>query len=86
MKLKNFENFNESSSSEIGYTRKDASELEDCEEGKFVILYFFNGEVYKGIFRGFDDDDIMLKTKYIGDKMRTIGLPYNMLKNYDEQD
>jgi hypothetical protein len=40
---------------------KEPHEIEDCEEGKAVMLNLRNGETYTGIFKGMDgDEDIML--------------------------
>ena len=61
---------------------KNPTDLEDCVEGKEVVLLFDNGEEYTGIFEGFDGDDtIMLKSK---ESEQRIGLPYNRLKVYLE--
>ena len=61
---------------------KDASDLKNCEEGKEVVLMFDSGQEYTGIFKGFDGDDIMLKSL---DSSNMIGLPYNRLKGYLER-
>ena len=47
----------------ISMELKEPREIEDCEEGKAVILNLRNGETYTGIFKGMDgDEDIMLRS------------------------
>ena len=58
---------------------KKPHELEDCPKNSRIILVFYNGEEYHGIFRGMDGDyTIMLRSET--DKPSTIGLPINALK------
>ena len=61
---------------------RDAEEIENLEEGKEVVLLFVNGEEYTGIYKGLDDDQIILKSL---DSDSMIGLPLNMLKGYLER-
>jgi sRNA-binding regulator protein Hfq len=61
---------------------RDAKEIGNLEEGKEVVLLFVNGEQYTGIFKGLDDEDILLKALNSDDM---IGLPLNMLKGYMER-
>lgn len=61
---------------------KNANDLKNCEEGKEVVLIFDSGQEYTGIFKGFDGDEIMLKSL---DSTSRIGLPYNRLKGYLER-
>lgn len=62
---------------------KDPYEIEDCEEGKVVILNLINGKIYTGIFKGMDgDEDIMLGS--LSGK-NTIGLKVGWLNEYLEQ-
>ena len=61
---------------------RDAEEIENLEEGKEVVLIFGNGGEYTGIFKGLDDEQIILKAL---DSERMIGLPLNMLKGYLER-
>lgn len=61
---------------------RDSTEIENLEEGKEVVLFFSNGEEYTGIFKGIDDDLIMLKSL---DSEMMIGLPLNGLKCFLER-
>ena len=62
---------------------KEPYEIEDCEEGKAVMLNLRNGETYTGIFKGMDgDEDIMLGS--LSGK-NTIGLKVGWLNDYFEQ-
>jgi hypothetical protein len=62
---------------------KEPHEIEDCEEGKAVMLNSRNGETYTGIFKGMDgDEDIMLGSLSGGN---TIGLKVNWVNDYFEQ-
>jgi len=57
-------------------------EIENCEEGKAVVLKLKNGDTYTGIFRGMDDEDILLGSlKYNS----TIGVNLSSIENYFEQ-
>ena len=61
---------------------RDAEEIENLEEGKEVVLMFDNGDEYTGIFKGLDDEQIILKALE-SDSM--IGLPLSRLKGYLER-
>ena len=61
---------------------RNAEEIETLKEGKEVVLLFINGEEYTGIFKGLDDEQIILKAL---DCETMIGLPLNMLKGYLER-
>lgn len=62
---------------------KEPHEIEDCEEGKAVMLNLRNGETYTGFFKGMDGgEDIMLGSLSGG---ITIGLKVNWVNDYFEQ-
>ena len=61
---------------------KSASEIDDCEEGKAIILNLRSGEAYTGIFKGMDDEEIMLGS--LSEK-NTIGLKVSWVRDYYEQ-
>lgn len=62
---------------------KEPYEIEDCEEGKAVMLNLHNGETYTGIFKGMDGyEDIMLES--LSGKS-TIGLKLTWVCDYFEQ-
>ena len=61
---------------------KDKNQLEDCENGKRVMLNFLNGETYIGFFKGIDEEEIILQSI---SKKNTVGLPFNLLKDYAEE-
>jgi len=62
---------------------KEPHEIEDCEEGKVVMLNLRNGETYTGVFKGMDgEDDIMLSSLSGG---YAIGLKVNWVNDYFEQ-
>jgi len=62
---------------------KQANEIDECEEGKIVVLCLKNGEVYTGVFKGIDDDDedVMLESL---NKKHTIGLKTYWIKEFYE--
>lgn len=67
----------------IEMVMKEPYDIEDCEEGKVVMLNLRNGETYTGIFKGMDgDEDIMLAS--LSGK-NTIGLKIAWLNDYFEQ-
>lgn len=67
----------------IAMVMKEPHEIEDCEEGKAVMLNLRNGETYTGIFKGMDgDEDIRLGS--LSGK-NTIGLKVGWLNDYFEQ-
>ena len=59
---------------------KEPSELENTTNGKLVILNFFNGELFVGLFNGIDNGEILLKSPGLKINKATIGLPYNKLQ------
>lgn len=61
---------------------KEPNEIENCEEGKAVMLNLRNGETYNGIFKGMNDDEIVLGSL---SGNNTIGLKLNWLNDYFEQ-
>ena len=61
---------------------RDAKEIENLEEGKEVVLLFANGEEHTGVFKGLDDEEIILKAL---ESESMIGLPLNMLNGYLER-
>lgn len=67
----------------IEMVMKESSEIEDCEEGKAVMLNLRNGDTYTGIFRGMDGDEgIMLGALKSG---LMIGVEVSWLNNYFEE-
>jgi len=61
---------------------KDAKEINNIEEGKEVVLFFNSGQEYTGIFKGLDDDQILLKSL---NSEHTIGLPKDRLTGFLER-
>lgn len=61
---------------------RDAEQIYELQEGKEVVLVFKNGEDYTGIFKGLDDDQIMLKAL---ESNSIIGLPVSQLEYYLER-
>lgn len=64
------------------FEAKDASDINECEQGKAVLLLFQNKKTFEGIFMGIDDDNIVLQSTK-GDNC--IGLPVCFLKGYFEE-
>lgn len=62
---------------------KEPHEIENCEEGKAVMLNLRNGETYTGIFKGMDDDEYIMLGSLSGGN--TIGLKVNWVNDYFEQ-
>lgn len=62
-------------------TKKQRFELEEAPEGIHVVLTFVNSDQYEGIYKGMDDDNIILES-LSGDNR--IGLPFNRLFHYHE--
>ena len=58
---------------------KEPSELVKTDDGKLVILNFFNGEQFVGLFKGIENGEILLKSREQF-QLSTIGLPYNNLQ------
>lgn len=61
---------------------KETYEIDDCEMEKVIVLNLCNGEMYTGIFKGMDGDDIMIGS--ISGK-NTIGLSVDVINDYFEQ-
>lgn len=61
---------------------KEDYEIHDCEVEKVIMLNLFNGENYTGIFKGMDDDQIMLGS-LSGEN--TIGLSIAVVNDYFEE-
>lgn len=60
---------------QIGAWRLPA-ELTECRQGTEVVLVFDNRDEYQGIFRGLDNEDVVLQAKGSESK---IGLPLGRL-------
>ncbi|MFA7307636.1 MAG: hypothetical protein WC026_13290 [Hyphomicrobium sp.] len=67
---------------EIEMLLKQTNEIENCEEGRVVVLNLQNEETYAGFFKGMDDEDIMLGSLR---DTTVIGLKANWVNNYFEQ-
>lgn len=61
---------------------KEDYEIHDCEVEKVVMLNICNGEKYTGIFKGMNDDEIMLGS--LSGK-NTIGLSIAVVNDYFEE-
>ena len=62
---------------------KPKYEIENCDEGKVVILNLRNGESHTGIFKGMDgDEDLMLQSLSL---KHTLGYKVWWLSEYWEQ-
>lgn len=61
---------------------KETYEIEDCEIGKVIILNICNGETYTGVFKGMDNDDVMIGSL---SGNNTIGLSTSVINDYLEQ-
>lgn len=44
----------------IEVTLKKKHQIEECEEGKVVILRMKNGDTFTGLFKGMDESTIMI--------------------------
>ena len=62
---------------------KEPYEIENCEEGKAVIINLRNGETYTGIFKGMDGDEDIMIGSLSGKNI--IGLKVNWIEDYFEQ-
>ncbi len=62
---------------------KNPDDIQNCPEGKTVVINLRNGETYAGFFRGFDDSTIMLKSTMSGG---VIGLELPWIVNYFEEE
>ena len=67
---------------EVKMELKNPQELYNCEEGKAVVLILHNEEEYTGIFKGMDEDDVMLGS-LSGEY--TVGLNVNAIATYFEE-
>ncbi len=62
---------------------KHPNEINDCQEGKAVVLNLRNGDQYTGIYQGIDEDDeIMLGS---ASSKNGIGIKWRAIENYFEQ-
>lgn len=61
---------------------KENYEIEDCEEGKVIVLNLCNGETYTGIFKGIDGQDIIIESL---NSQNTIGLRASFINDYFEE-
>lgn len=61
---------------------KVPEELEDCKEGKAIILNLLDGQSYTGIFKGIDEEYISLQS--LSGK-NTLGFELEWVGNYLEQ-
>jgi hypothetical protein len=66
----------------INMESKDISDIEDCDVGKIISLLLHNNECYTGVFKGIDEDDIMIKTS---NGTHTIGVKTYWVKSYLEE-
>jgi hypothetical protein len=67
---------------EVEMELKNPQELYDCEEGKAIVLILQNEEGYTGIFKGMEEEDIMLGSL---SQEHTIGLNICHIVTYFEQ-
>lgn len=61
---------------------KSPIEIDDCEVGKIIVLNLRSGETYTGIFKGMDDEYIMLGSLTM---QVTIELKALWVRDYFEQ-
>lgn len=61
---------------------KEDWEIDECEEGKVIMLNLCNGETYTGIFKGIDGQDIMIESL---SNQTTIGLRASFINDYFEE-
>lgn len=67
----------------ITMQEKALYEINDCEIGKAIVLNLRNGDVYTGLFKGMDGDEVIMLGALSGSGR--IGLKVNWLENYLEQ-
>ncbi len=58
---------------------KEPKDLQNCPDGNEVHLMFDNGDEYEGLYRGMDDDQIILQSTTSTER---IELPFNRLHSY----
>jgi len=58
---------------------KEPKDLQDCPIGNEVNLFFNNGDEYCGLYKGMDDNEIMIQSTT---STSQIGLPFNRLTGY----
>lgn len=63
-------------------TENESYEIEDCDEGKVVIINLINGNSYTGIFHGMDGDIVLLKSIK---SSSVVGLEIDWIKSYLEE-
>lgn len=61
---------------------KEDYEIDECEEGKLIVLNLCNGETYTGIFKGIDGQDIMIGSL---SNQTIIGLQASFINDYFEE-
>lgn len=61
---------------------KEAIEIDDLEEEKVIVLALKSGQKYFGIFKGMDDETIMLQSLASN---KTIGVEKKFIRGYLEQ-
>lgn len=66
----------------IEMQRKEDWEIDECEEGKVIMLNLCNGETYTGIFKGINGQDIMIESL---SSQNTIGLQASFINDYFEE-
>lgn len=66
----------------IEMQRKEDWEIDECEEGKVIMLNLCNGETYTGIFKGIDGQDVMIESL---NSQNTICLRASFINDYFEE-
>lgn len=62
--------------------RKKGHDIEECDEGKVVILNLVNNDSLTGIFKGMAGDDVKLGSL---DGKHTLGYNVKWVRNYFEE-
>ena len=63
---------------------KKRTEIEDCEEGKIIILNLVDGQELTGIFKGLTEDEDVKIAPLSGSKM-VLGYKLKWIDNYFEE-
>ena len=61
---------------------KNQHDIGSCEEGKFIYMHLFNGNEYSGIFKGMDEETVLLGSLVSED---IIGIESECIENYFEE-